>query len=77
MKKSFFQIAMGALVLTLGLSSCKKDKNCTPCASYTYDGKKQTFCVGEEGVETKAAFDAYVANLKAEGYSVNTSEKCD
>jgi hypothetical protein len=77
MKKNFLQIVMGALVLTLGLSSCKKDKNCKSCATYTYDGKKGTFCVGDADVETQAKFDDYVSYLKSEGYSVSTSEKCD
>jgi pyruvate formate-lyase activating enzyme-like uncharacterized protein len=77
MKKNFLQIVMGALVLTLGLSSCKKDKNCKTCATYSYDGESDTICVGEKGVETQAKFDEYVAYLKSEGYSVTTSEKCD
>jgi hypothetical protein len=81
MKKNFFQIVMGALVLTLGLSSCKKDKNCADCVtisdpsgdiSYT-----NTYCLGDDKMKTQAEFDAYVAHFKSEGYKVVSSKKCE
>jgi hypothetical protein len=80
MKKNFFQIVLGALVLTLGFSSCKKDdkkNNCVDCATFTDDYGTYTYCVGDGSVETQAKFDAYVAQLKADGYTVKTSEKCE
>ena len=81
MKKSFFQIIMGALVLSLGISSCKKDdkkdENCIACATFTDDYGTYTYCVGDEYAETQEEFDAYVAYLRAEGYTVKLSEKCD
>jgi hypothetical protein len=77
MKKSFFQIVMGALVLTLGLSSCKKDKNCTSCVTVSGSGNTGTYCLGDEDMATQAEFDAYVAYFKSEGYSVKPFEKCN
>lgn len=73
MKKSFYQILLGVLGISLGLSACKKD-DC--CATITYDGGSETFCVGDDGM-TQAEFNAYVAYYKAlPGYSVKTKKKC-
>jgi hypothetical protein len=81
MKKNFFQIVMGAFVLTLGLSSCKKDKNCSDCVTISDPGGDisytETYCLGDDKMETQAKFDAYVAKFKSNGYSVKTSKKCD
>lgn len=77
MKKSLSKILFGTLAVSLGLSSCKKDKDegkdC--CATVTYEGDTYTFCVGDDGM-TQAEFDAYVAFYKKmPGYSVKT-KKC-
>lgn len=73
MKKNFFQILLGSLVLALGLSSCKKD-DC--CATITYDGETDTICVGDDGL-TQEQFNAYVALYKSMGASVSTKKKCN
>lgn len=74
MKKNFFQIVLGSLALALGLTSCKKE-DC--CATITYDGETETFCVGDDGL-TQAQFNGYVAYYKSlPGASVKTKKKCN
>lgn len=76
MKKNFFQIIMGATALALGFSSCKKDKkDCKDCATITYDGETDTFCVGDDGL-TQTEFNADVAYYKALEYTVKTFQEC-
>lgn len=78
MKKNFFQILMGTLMITLGFTSCKKDKDkdCVDCATLTYDGYSYTVCVGDDGL-TQKEFNDYVAYYKSEGYKVRTFKRCD
>lgn len=74
----FFKTVTGAQTLSLGFMSCKKDKNCVQCATYTdEEGVTYTFCVGEKDVETDAKFKAEVLYLRSEGYTVKYTEKCD
>jgi hypothetical protein len=92
MKKSFFQIVMGALVLSLGFTSCKKDevkskiekekeeekeKICVDCIEFTDDYGTYTYCVGDTYMETKEEFDSYVAYIQSVGYTVRPFEKCE
>ncbi|MCO5248208.1 MAG: hypothetical protein M9887_04580 [Chitinophagales bacterium] len=70
MKKGFLQIAFGALALTVGLTSCKKDKDCDiKCVDFVDDYGSYTTCSDE--FPSMKAFDAYVSSLKAYGYKIN------
>ena len=70
-KKNIFLVAFAALTMSIGFSSCKKDKN---CATATYDGESECFCV--EDIGTRSEFDAYVKYLKSEGYKINYTNSC-
>jgi len=78
MKKSFIKIIFSTIVLSLGFSSCKKNSGaCKDCATYKYNGQNgDTFCVGDNDVETQAKFDAYVSYLRSQGYTVTQSKSC-
>ncbi len=67
---------MGTLMITLGFTSCKKDKDCADCFTATYGGDSYTLCVGDDGL-TQAEFNDYVAYYKSEGYKVTTFKRCD
>lgn len=73
-KKNLLLLAMGTIALSLGLTSCKKNKN---CAIFTdADNVSYCYCVGDDGI-TQAEFDSAVRDYQSlEGYSVKFIKSC-
>lgn len=78
MKKKFFQLALGAFILSTGLISCEKDPVCVKCISFTEKGfGATTLCAGDPDVPTEESLNAIIADLETDEIAYTSSQKCN
>ena len=66
-KKNLFMVAIGALLLSVGLTSCKKDKgkDCVEL-TYSYYGETYTDCFCVDDYTSRAAFEKEISYMQKE-----------